>query len=311
MITIFHQHDAPADSILVELFDRSEFLETVDMSPVAGDRLHWWTGTLETVPESSTLDFLAYENDDELPAVTGNVSGVIDGATVILGQGPVSIDPDALRHTLGLSSGNLDSQLDALGELIADVDSHLDDQDGTLSDLADDLSALAGLIHDLESHGDMNWSQTAAASEIATLVSSMLASTRKIVVEIPLVYGSHLKPPLVQGSSYLHQYGRSLPFSRSGIADIPEGTDVVLRARGSGTDGARQFQIPGIVITRSGTTKTVRFDVTSEQSAEWVPGKYEFQIDLIFPHEPGDTPDSFPFFGPGYCLEVLPSIPSS
>jgi len=61
--TVLYLHDIPVDSISVKLFDGPELVATVAMTAVEdGDRACLWSGTLESEPESSVLEWEAYEN---------------------------------------------------------------------------------------------------------------------------------------------------------------------------------------------------------------------------------------------------------
>lgn len=137
--------------------------------------------------------------------------------------------------------------------------------------------------------------------DIVNQVSSRLASTKQIVFAVPALAGSELNTALVQGSSYLDD--RALTLTNQSIESVPDETTVELRAWGSGPNStARAFSIAGEIVSQNPVS--IAFEITSEQSAEWQPGRYEWQVDLVLPD--GNT---IPFLGPKIFLEVAKAVP--
>lgn len=165
-------------------------------------------------------------------------------------------------------------------------------------------AAESALVNGFLQHLDSDVSQEQLAADIGHQVAADLAASKRITVQIPSLEGNQLSAPLVQGASYLTADARALTFSNSDFAEIPVDAAVTLRARGTGADGqARQFSLDGEVVTGSGATKTVRFSFGSATSAQFAPGRYEWQVDVEL--SAGNTA---PFVGPDVFLEVLAAV---
>lgn len=87
MITLRYLHDIPVDSISLKLFDGAELVATVSMTAVEdGDRACLWSGELEAVPDSSTLEWEVSENGGTKKVAWGEANGFVDGETVRLDE---------------------------------------------------------------------------------------------------------------------------------------------------------------------------------------------------------------------------------
>jgi hypothetical protein len=130
---------------------------------------------------------------------------------------------------------------------------------------------------------------------------AQLAGTRQIQVAIPTLSGRTLTAPLIQGDSYLAERGRAIEFSRVDFPDIPAGSQARLGARLL-DDETVSFSISGEIAVASGV-KVLRFEPTTLQTRAWVPGKYQFDVDVVFPDGNVAT-----FVGPDVFLRVLADI---
>lgn len=183
--------------------------------------------------------------------------------------------------------------------------------DGATIEIGSTPSGFDAVIDAVISHGDLEWSGGSSgssdAASIAQYLASYLAKSKRISLDGPALIGQQLKPDLVAGASYLATHGRALRFSNTSSMTPPAGTTAVLRAIGH-SPAARQFSLTGILLERTDPTKIVQFEASSQQSAQWQPGTYQFQIDLVFPGTPQQTA---PFLGPGSLLNVLQPVPFS
>ncbi|SFH85751.1 hypothetical protein [Planctomicrobium piriforme] len=130
---------------------------------------------------------------------------------------------------------------------------------------------------------------------------AQLTGGRSVTVTVPTLCERELSQPLIRGDSYLAAHNRALDFARSDFPDLGDDCVVTLTARHTGEPDV-QFQVIGSVVTGTGT-KVVRCEITSEQSRTFVPGKYEFDIEVLFPDGNAAT-----FVGPGVWLRVLADL---
>jgi hypothetical protein len=118
---------------------------------------------------------------------------------------------------------------------------------------------------------------------------------------MPALIGRELSDPIVQGDSYLSAHGRALSFSREDFPDIPDGSGVVLTARHVDLPET-SFTMAGSVSVPTGV-KVVTFEPASDETRDYVPGKYEFDVEVRFPDGNAAT-----FVGPNVFLRVLADV---
>ncbi|WP_437230379.1 hypothetical protein SH661x_001937 [Planctomicrobium sp. SH661] len=154
------------------------------------------------------------------------------------------------------------------------------------------------------SRSDASQSELAVGS-LSTTALQQLAGTRAIHIAVPALLGRTLTDPLIQGDTYSAELDSAIEFSRSDFPDIAEESTCRLIARKQDCSDVVTFTISGeqaSIPVRTGA-KVCRFEPTAEQTREWEPGKYEFNVDVIWPDGKTRT-----FVGPNVFLRVIGDV---
>lgn len=235
----------------------------------------------------------------DAPAETLMITLRDAAGTVVNGSGNTLIESAGLRYSATITqviSGWFIAQIfDADGLLY--TGNVKTASDGGVYRIDDPAATIAVI-------GDVSFNEL-SVSGFSSAALQQLAGMRQIQITAPTLAGQNLSQSLVRGDNYTSAYNAALEFSRSDFPDLPAGARCELNARSVEGDVPFQFQIrdSAASIPIATGTKVVRFEPTSSQTAQWEPGKYEFDVTVTFPDGERRT-----FVGPQVYLRVLERI---
>jgi|GEM_PF-2207735 len=164
--------------------------------------------------------------------------------------------------------------------------------------LIDDPAAAVAVLGDVQV-------QDVTVGALSNTAIQQMAATRQIHIGIPTLCERHLTAPLIRGDSYTVELNSAIEFARSDFPDLPVGAAATLTARRTEGLPPSTFSLTGShasIPVRTGT-KVVRFEAPSSQTAQWLPGRYEFDVEIQFPNGEQRT-----FVGPGVFLQVIADL---
>lgn len=141
-----------------------------------------------------------------------------------------------------------------------------------------------------------------SVSSFSAAALAQLAARRSITVAVPALVGRSLSHPLVRGDSYLAVHDRAITFARADFPDLSGDEAVTLTARKIDGDEAATIVLAGSVAVATGT-KVVAIEATSEESRDWQPGAYRFDVEVSL-----DAENVATFVGPDAHLIVLDDV---
>lgn len=251
--------------------------------------------------EDKTGYGLAADQAVNVTRVNGNAVSSVDD---------FKIDATGIRSALGMSAANLDSQLDAIGDLIADVDDHLTEQDEAIEGIEGDIAADSAKISDI--HGKLPTATYLAGSDnddgsisviigeeavddIAIAIRESISETGvglsdealariagTVIRFVPPAWnGVAWDKPIVIGDSYTGALRLKMHVQDwSGDSPIEDAASITFVGKRNvdGTVVNFSFDVPVEGVSTEAGVTTILIPLTSEQTSSIAAGKYECNL---------------------------------